>query len=70
MEMWFFYFWGGLKFIKLIFFYCHLLYLFLFQMLINIYCNEKMDFTDNICCKGPPKATKVQNFLISLLGLV
>ena len=41
-----------------------------FQMLVNIYCNEQMDFHDNVCCKGLPKATNLQLFLLNFLGLM
>ena len=41
-----------------------------FQMLVNIYCNEIMDMGEDVCCSGPPKPTEVQLFLLNFFILL
>ena len=40
------------------------------QMLINVYCNEKMEFQENVCCKGLPKPTKMQFSLLMFFAIM
>ena len=40
----------------------------LFQMLMNLHCNDKMNFDDGSCCKTADKTTTLQ--LVTLLFFV
>ncbi|EFX82868.1 hypothetical protein DAPPUDRAFT_48914 [Daphnia pulex] len=37
------------------------------QMLMNMYCNERMDFNDGTCCRSPESATTLQIVTFTIL---
>ena len=38
-----------------------------FQMLMNMYCNERMNFKDGTCCRSPESASTLQIVTFTIL---